>query len=254
MLHKKQADLRRRAEKVLQEQAEEPRKLAAEDVQSLIHELRTHQIELEMQNEELRRAQIELEGSRNRYSDLYDFAPVGYFTFDKNGLIIEVNLTGASKLGVERQFLIKKPFSIYIAPDSKSMFYLHLREVFRSGSRQTCELKLVGKSGNQFYAQLESLAVQDSEGKPGLFRTAISDITERKRAEEAIRESEERYRRLVESASDLIATVSPDGIITSLNPAFERITGLAREEWLDKSFQSLIRDLQLKDLSTFKRL
>ena len=256
MLHqKKQADLRRRAEKILSGQAEEPKELATEDVQSLIHELRTHQIELEMQNEELRRAQTELEESRNRYSDLYDFAPVGYFTFDKNGRIIEVNLTGANKLGIERSFLIKTPFSIYVAPESQNIFYLHIREVLRSGSRQTCELELAGKSGNRFYAQLDSLAVRDSEGKPGMCRTAISDITERKQAEKAVRESEERYRRLVESANDLIATVSPDGIITSLNPAFEKITGWAREEWLGRSFQSLIHpeDLPMA-MEAFQRI
>ena len=78
---------------------------------------------------------------------MYDFAPVGYFTFDKNGLIIEVNLTAANKLGVERSFLIKKPFSLFISMGSKDVFYLHLRHVFRTGARQTCELKLVDKKG-----------------------------------------------------------------------------------------------------------
>jgi len=140
-----------------------------------------------MQNEELRRAQKELEESRDRYSDLYDFAPVGYFSFDKNGLIIEVNLTGAKKLGVERNFLIKKPFSLFISSSSKDTFYLHLRQVFSTGVRQTCELKLVDKKGAEFEAQLESLPVQ--EGNPGHCRTVISDITEHKKVEEVIRNS-----------------------------------------------------------------
>ncbi|MDL5502148.1 MAG: hypothetical protein QSU88_02930, partial [Candidatus Methanoperedens sp.] len=96
---------------------EDLQEMSIEDVQSLVHELKTHQIELEMQNVKLRRAQNELEESRNEYADLYDFAPIGYFTFDKNGLILDVNLVGADKLGVERQFLIKKPFSLYITPD-----------------------------------------------------------------------------------------------------------------------------------------
>jgi len=109
-----------------------------------------------MQNEELRMAQKELEESRDRYSDLYDFAPVGYFSFDKNGLILEVNLTGAKKLGVERNFLIKKPFSLFISLDSKDVFYLHLLQVFRTGVRKTCELKIVLKKGVEFDAQLES--------------------------------------------------------------------------------------------------
>src|SRR5574341_596721 len=125
-----------------------------------------HQIELEMQNEELRRMQSELEDSRNRYSDLYDFAPIGYFTFNENGNIIEANLTGTDILGIERSFLIKKPFSRYIDFSSKDAFYLHLRKVFRTNTRQTCEIKLAGKNGNQLDARLESLAVQDSEGNP----------------------------------------------------------------------------------------
>ena len=237
---KKSMDLRQQAEKALQAQTVHLQQTSAQDVQSLVHELQVHQIELEMQNEELRRAQIELEESRSKYSDLYDFAPIGYFTFDKNGLILEVNLTGTNKLGVERSYLIKKPFSLYIAPDSKDVFYLHLRQVFRTKTQQTCEIKLVDKDGIQFDARLESLAVQDSKGNFSQCRTAISDITERKKAEEAIRESEERYRSLVESANDIIAMVSPKGIIISLNPAFERITGWAREEWLGKSFSPLI--------------
>ena len=112
---KKVPELRKRAEDALQGKTGEQQELSINDARSLIHELQVHQIELEMQNEELRRAQKELEESRDRYSDLYDFAPVGYFSFDKNGLIIEVNLTGAKKLGVERNFLIKKPFSLFIS-------------------------------------------------------------------------------------------------------------------------------------------
>ncbi len=215
-------------------------KLSTKDVQHLVHELQVHQIELEMQNEELRRTQSELEESRNRYSNLYDFAPIGYFTFDKNGIIIEVNLTGANKLGMERSFLIRKPFSLYIDFSSRDVFYLHLRKVFRVNTRQTCEIKLVDKNKNQFDARLESLTVQDSGGNFNQCRTAIIDVTECRQAEEAIRESEERYRNLVESANDIIAQVSPDGIIISLNPAFERITGWAREEWLGKKFPPLI--------------
>ncbi len=176
--------LRNQAERLIKDQIVDLQKLSTKDVQFLIHELQVHQIELEIQNEDLRRTQIELEESRNKYSNLYDFAPVGYFTFDKNGLIIEVNLTGANKLGIERQFLIKQPFSIYITSDSRNMFYKHIRDVFRSGTRQTCELELVEKSGNKFYVQLESL----TEG-PNLSRTAVSDITDSKKAQEALRKA-----------------------------------------------------------------
>ncbi len=180
-------DLRRRAEEILQGKNEYLKELSAQDIQGIIHELRVHQIELEMQNEELRRAQKELEESRNRYSDLYDFAPAGYFIFDKNGLILEVNLTGARMLYVERSLLIKQPFYLYVTTGSRDIFYSHLRKVFRAGTRHTCEIELIDKIGNQFDARLESIAMQDSEGKINQCRTAVIDITKRKRAEEALR-------------------------------------------------------------------
>jgi PAS domain-containing protein len=139
----KSETLRKQAERALKSQTVDLQKLSTEDTKSIIHELQVHQIELEMQNEELRRAQSELEDSRNRYSNLYDFAPIGYFTFDKNGRIIEVNLTGANKLGIERSFLIETPFSLYIDFSSRDVFYQHLRKVFRTNTKQTCEIKLV---------------------------------------------------------------------------------------------------------------
>ncbi len=222
----KSKTLRKQAERALKGQSVDLQKLSTKDVQSLVHELRTHQIELEMQNEELRRAQIELEESRNRYSDLYDFAPIGYFTFDKSGLIIDVNLTGAHKLDVERSFLIKKPFSLYIAPDSKDVFYSHLRQVFKTESRQTCELKLVDKNRTQFDAQLESLLVQDSQGNFSRCRTAISDITERKRAEEVI----SLLASIVESSDDVIIGKTLDGIILSWNSGAQKIYGYTADE------------------------
>jgi len=205
-----------RVEKTLKRQAVDLQEPSTEDVQSLVHELEVHQTELEMQNEELRRAQIKLEESHNRYSNLYDFAPVGYFSFDKNGLIIGLNLTGALKLGVERSFLIKKPFSLYIMSDSKDVFYSHLRKVFNTENPQTCELKLVDKNGIQFDAQLESLLVKDSENKFGLCQTAISDITERKYLGDALRKArdeleigvQERTTELAQANEDLKAKIA----------------------------------------------
>jgi PAS domain S-box-containing protein len=182
----KSETLRKQAERALKGQIVDLQELSTEDVKSMIHELQVHQIELEMQNEELRRTQSELEDSRSRYSNLYDFAPIGYFTFDKNGSIMEINLTGANKLGVERQILINKPFSLYVTPASGDVFYLHLRKVFRTNTKQTCELKLIDKNKNQFDARLESLAVQDGMGNFDQCRTAIIDVTELKKAEEKL--------------------------------------------------------------------
>ncbi|MFZ3166859.1 MAG: PAS domain S-box protein [Candidatus Methanoperedens sp.] len=218
-----------------------------------LEELKTHQIELEMQNGELRRAQNELEGSRNEYADLYDFAPIGYFTFDKNGLILDVNLTGANKLGVERQFLIKKPFSLYVAPDSKDMFYLHLRQVFRTNIRRTCELKLAGKDEIQFDAQLESLLVQDSEGESSQCRTAISDITEHKRIDKALEDSEERYRELTESIGEVFYAMDRDLRYTYWNTASEALTGILAKDAIGKSLFELFPELKETRAEKFYR-
>jgi len=125
------ADIRRQAEDVLKGKDTDLKMLSVDDAQNLVHELQVHQIELEMQNEELRRAQSDLEDAHTRYCDLHDFAPLSYFTFDKNGLILGVNLTGAKKLGKERGNLIHKPFSLYLEPGHKDAFYSYLLKVFK---------------------------------------------------------------------------------------------------------------------------
>ena len=125
-------ELRKRAEDAVSGESNDIRELSEEKMQSAIHELRVHQIQLEMQNEELRRSQLELESARDRYSDLYDFAPVGYFTVNDKGTIVEANLTCAAMLGVEaRGWLIGKPFSRFITRDNQDAFYLHCKELFK---------------------------------------------------------------------------------------------------------------------------
>ncbi len=238
-MSKKVSDLRKRAEDVLQGKPEDLHGLSITDARSLIHELQVHQIELEMQNEELRRAQRELEESRNRFSDLYDFAPVGYFTFDKNGFIIEVNLTAANKLGVERSFLIKKPFSLFISPGSKDVFYLHLRHVFRTGVRQTCELKLVDKKGVQFDIQLESLSVQDGEGNSSHCRAAISDITERKRTEEAIQNALAYAESIIDTIREPLVILDSHQRVKKVNTAFYKTFKIPIEDAMDRSVYEL---------------
>jgi len=175
--------LREEAEKKLGVRKKKKREeLLPEEAGRIIHELEVHQIELEMQNEELRRAHVQLEDSRSKYADLYDFAPVGYFTFDEKGLILELNLTGAGMLGIERSRLIKKPFSTYIPKEYQDEFFLHRKKVFATLERQTCEIKLKNKQGDAFYAQLESIPSLDPKGRKTC-RTSVIDVTGRKQAE-----------------------------------------------------------------------
>jgi PAS domain S-box-containing protein len=183
-MENQKSSLRRRAEEFLNRNHRASKKVSSREVQDLIEDLHIHQIELELQNEELRHAQLELEKARSRYSDLYDFAPVGYFTISENGVILETNLTGATMLGVERRLLIDKHFFRFIASDSQDVFYNHRKILLETKNRQSCELKLIAQGGAEFHAQLVSIVVDDAEGNVSRIRTTVSDISERKRAEE----------------------------------------------------------------------
>jgi PAS domain S-box-containing protein len=176
--------LRRKAEKLLSEAPEKLALTSRRDLKGLVHELSVHQIELEMQNEELRSSREQLERSRSEYAELYDFAPAGYLTFDKRGLITRANLTVCGLLGVERSRLVKKPFDLFIHPESQDLFYSHTQKVFEATITQSCELVLKKKDGTFFDAQLESIAVQ-VDGRP-VVNTIVTDITERKRLEDQL--------------------------------------------------------------------
>lgn len=179
----KNLDLRSRAEALLAQQQERQRETSTLDLQKLVHELGTHQIELEMQNEELRRAQLELETSRNKFAELYDFSPVGYFTIDARGLIKEVNLTGAEMLSLTRNLLLNKPFSLFVARADAEAYRIHHAEAFRLQTLQVCELRMVPKNAPQFYARLQSAASESTEDKTGLVRTVLIDVSDRKQLE-----------------------------------------------------------------------
>jgi PAS domain S-box-containing protein len=175
--------LRKKAEKFLFQQHKQTGIPPVENPRNLIHELQVYQIELEMQNEELRRQQAESDEAKDRYRDLYDFAPVGYFTFDPDGQIEEANLTGATLLGLPRSQLIGKSFSAFVERDCLPLFRTHLRDAFASNVRQTCELNIRQKRDkSSTNVSVESIAV----GKDGEIRcrSAIMGINERKQMEE----------------------------------------------------------------------
>jgi len=198
-LPEKDAELRRLAEEIDRRDAaqlpEAAEALSPEETRRLLHELRVHQIELTMQNEELLRIQEELEVERARYFDLYDMAPEGYCTVSEKGLIIEGNLTAAALLGVTRAALIMQPVSRFIIAEDQDIYYLLLRKISethsantgQAGSKRACELRMVKKDGTQFWAHLTAAADQalpPSLGSGGaLYRIMLSDITLRKQAE-----------------------------------------------------------------------
>src|SRR4030042_1980622 len=133
--------LREKAEARLQSETPGLQEYSLEEMNVLIHELQVHQIELEMQNDALRQNQISLEEANRKYSDFYDFAPVGFLTLDESGLIREVNLTAASQLGVTRRHLIDKPFRFFIEVEDRNRLHLYLRRVFQEPGPQPGDIK-----------------------------------------------------------------------------------------------------------------
>jgi len=178
--------LRRRAEGIAQAKAapspENLETLSPAETQHILHELRVHQIELAMQNEELRRAQVELEAAQERYFDLYNLAPVGYCTVSEKGLILEANLTAATMLGVARGELVRQPITRFILKEDQDAYYLYRKQLFETGAPQACDLRMRRRDGTQFWAHLTSTVAQAAFGAP-VSRVVLSDVTERKQAE-----------------------------------------------------------------------
>ena len=189
-----------------------PDKMSDTDLRRLVHELQAHQFELEQQNVKLCMAYIQLEKSCCNYSSLHDFAPIGYFTFDNDGLILEVNLTGAGKLSRERSSLLDKPFSLFIHEDDREVFYLHREQVFERKTRCDCEIRLKRKDGSEFYAQLSSIIMPGSECKCNRMLSTLTDITERKKIEEALLWESSVNSTMAELSTALISEVSLDEI------------------------------------------
>ena len=191
--------LRRRAEKQLHDRDLQLSKMSSKDKNELIHELEVRQIELEMQNEELRRTQIDLAESRDRYHELYNFAPVGYFTFDERTSIQDANLTLADLLGTSRSKLIDVKFSSFISPDYQDDFYFHCQALFSTEAHRSCELKLKKQDGLSIYVKLDCAGVQDKAGNIKLIRTALTDISDLKRLEKILQEAHDNLEKQVDA-------------------------------------------------------
>jgi len=157
---------------------------------------------LEMQNEELRQTQHHLELARDRYAELYNFAPVGYFTLSAKGLIVEANLTGATLLGLERSTLLKQRFTRFIAPESEDTFYLHRKHLLEGKAPQTCQLTMLKQDGTQFEAQLECTHVEQADQ----IRVALMDITARVQAETELQQHRDHLEEMVQDRTAQLQT------------------------------------------------
>ena len=158
------AELRRKAEERLRASEARPAEVTSvTDARALVHELQVHQIELEMQNEELQRARMEAEEASEKYYDLFDFAPVGYFLWDHEGRILEVNLAGAALLGLDRSAASQKRFGQFVAAEYRGAFADFLKRVLATDAKQTCEVKLQ-RDGSSVWVLVEGIAAQDRQG------------------------------------------------------------------------------------------
>ena len=195
------------------------------------------------QNEELRRTQIELEAACDRYAAHYDFSPAGHLTLDTSGTIVEANLRAATVLGVNRKELIGQSFGHFVARDDQDTLHRHCQEVLKTGTRQSCEVRLTEKPGVSCCVHLESIAMHEEPGRSVHWRTALLDITERKRAEqeqtrliEDLTRSQQHFQSLfhwIPSAVG-ISTVA-EGRFIDVNEGFSRLTGYTREEVIGRT-------------------
>lgn len=229
-------ELRRQAEeRLLKNKQNIAAPSTPEELRRLVQELEVHQIELEMQNDELQQARLELERFLTKYTDLYDFAPVGYFTLDQKGDILGVNLNGTRMFKIERSVILNQRFEGFIITEYRPAFLTFLETVFRNRTQETIEIVLQIKGHGLIYAHLEAMVSENDRE----CRLALVDITAQKQTEEKLQESELKYRRLYETMSQGVLYQDIDGKIISTNPAAEQILGIPIEQMQGKAPKDL---------------
>jgi len=240
----KENSMRQKAEELLKKKSSgNASPLSEVESSRLIYELQVHQIELELQNEELHHAWAEAEIANDKYIRLYDFAPSGYFTISKKGEIIELNLIGAKLLGKDRKHLKNSMFDLYISEETKPIFRIFLEKVFQTKSYETCEVKLVTDGDILMYVLLKGIITENQEQ----CNVNAVDITERKQTEREIAESRERYRGLSEASFEAIF-FSEKGLCIEQNQAAEAMFGYTNEEatvrygteWIVPEFREMV--------------
>lgn len=193
-------------------------------VEELLHELQVYQVELEMQNEALREAQVELEKSRDRYVDFYDFSPVGYLTLNSDVMIDEINHTGTKLLGSERSKLLHRRFPSFISLEYRERWDRHFMSVLAHDSKDICELLIQRQDGSTFFAQLHCLRLKKNDNKSAV-RVVLTDITDRKLAEVNLHIASVAF-----EANECMMITDASGVILRVNQAFMHTTGYTSEQ------------------------
>jgi PAS domain S-box-containing protein len=206
--------------------------LSEAETSMMIHEFEVHQVELELQNEELLMARSEIQDYIEKYTELYDFAPSGYFTLSRDGEIIELNLSGANMLCKERLNLKDSQFGFFVSDETKPIFNLFIEKIFFTNNKETCEVTLLNNEKTHTDVYLCGIATEN--GKQCIINAV--DITEKKRAEHTISDSEIRYRRVFETAKDGILILDAEtGKILDVNPFLIDLLGYTREQFIEKT-------------------
>ena len=201
--------LRREAQRRLRDKnAASVEGTAEVDVRALLHELQVHQIELEMQNEELLRAQVATQEVSDKYQDLFDFAPVGYFRLDEQGRILAVNLAGAALLGLDRSAAVKQRFGQYVATEQRAIFADFCKRVLSTEAKQVCEIELL-RGEDRVRAMLEGIVSHDGGVNRSFFVT-VADISQQRRAEQAMRDRDEEIGAIYENAPIIMLLVDAE--------------------------------------------
>jgi len=233
--------LRRLAEeKLRQTEGASQEQPTSEEIQSLLHELRVHQIEMDMQNDELRGIQHRLEVSQARYFDLYNLAPVGYMTLNEEGIIEEANLTAANLLGVTRGELVNRPFSHFISPEDQDLYYLHCQKLMEMNAAHKCEVRMVRADGSLFWALLQGTPSEEGDAGIG-YRLVLHDCTSRKLAELEVVTVKDQWEKTFNAIDEVITIHDRNMRILRANKAAGQLLGLDPAELAGKYCYQVFR-------------
>ena len=236
------SDLRREAERRLRDKEAMPaQSMAQADARAVVHELQVHQIELKMQNEELQLAHAAAQEASEKYQDLFDFAPVGYFLWDHEGRILEANLAAAALLGLDRNAVIQKRFGQFVAMEDRVAFADFCKRVLTTDAKQTCEVELL-RDGQAVHAMIEGIAVQDRQGQRVVCRAAVIDITDRKRASELA--SAKEVTEATNRAKDRFIAVLSHELRTPLTPIVLGVSMLQARHDLDSGIRETLETVR----------